>query len=392
LALAAPAQAAVMVVADGVSHRGWITVYPGASPSLPHLVVSEQIDGLLHELGRPQRRPWGNVGDYGPMTGAIMKDAAHWTCTRRTRTFVAVASDDAGKTERSSFTLRTPPCTNRYTLATRPGRATITDTWNQGGEVRLCGPGRCRAVRVPRFTHGVTTRIGVHRGDYVTLRTAHQRLAQRVGRRRRGGTTILLTGDSLMQSLDAVLSDELARPADIVSDVHAGAALTTEFAVDWLALARRQVATWHPHATVVFLGTNDLSSARTPSGRTVTCCSADWGAEFERRARVAMETYTQDGAGTVLWLTVPYARDTRRAPAATAVNAALRRAAAAVPGVSVIGIDDIFTPGHRYRAQMLFDGRTVHVREPDGIHLSIPGARIAAAYVIATLKDLGLLR
>ena len=86
----------MLIVADGVSHRGWITVYPGASPSLPHLVVSEKVDGELRELGRPERHPWGEVGDYGPMTGAVMKDAARWKCTRRSRTFVAVASDDAG--------------------------------------------------------------------------------------------------------------------------------------------------------------------------------------------------------------------------------------------------------------------------------------------------------
>jgi hypothetical protein len=89
---------------------------------------------------------------------------------------------------------------------------------------------------------------------------------------------------------------------------------------------------------------------------------------------------------------VPYARDTRRAAAATAVNAALHRAAATVRGVAVIGIDEIFTPGRKYRASMRYEGRRVHVRETDGIHLSIPGAGIAADFVIRALKTFGVLR
>jgi lysophospholipase L1-like esterase len=391
LGLAAPAQGAVVIVADGVNHHGWITLFPGASPSLTHLVVSERVDGELRELGEPARAPWRYTPEYGDLTGAVMKDAARWKCTRRTRTFVAVASDDAGARERSSFTLRTPSCANRFTLTTRPGHATVTDTWDQGGVATVCGPRSCRRVKVRWGRQSKTVRLRIYRGDRVTLTTSHQRLVQRVGRHRRGGATILLTGDSLMQSLDAVLGDRLARRADLVSDVHAGAALTSTFSVDWLALARQQVARWHPHATIVFLGTNDLGGTRTPDGRAVQCCGPDWAAEFERRARIAMRTYAQDGAGKVVWLTIPYARDRSRAPAAAAVNAALYRAAAHVPGASVLGIDEIFTPDGRYRASMRYEGRRLRVREPDGIHLSIPGARIAAVYVIDALERAGVL-
>jgi hypothetical protein len=382
----------VLTVADAVTHRGWITVYAGASPSLPHLLVSERVDGVLREVGRPERQPWGDLDEYGPMTGGIMQDAARWKCTRRSRTFVAVASDDEGRVERSSFAVRTPSCANRFTLATRPGRVTVTDTWEQGGTANVCSPRRCRRVEVPFGRPSRSVSMRVRRGEQVTLTTPYQRLEQRVGRRPHGGATILLTGDSLMQSLDVVLTDRLARRANVVSDVRAGAALTTEFNVDWLALARRQVEEWHPHATIVFLGTNDLSYSRTPEGRTVKCCGPEWEEEVERRARVAMRIYAQEGAGAVLWLTVPYARDPRRTPAATTVNAALRRAAATVPGAAVIGIDEIFTPGRRYRATMRHEGRTVRVREADGIHLSIPGARIAALSVIAALEKLGVLR
>jgi hypothetical protein len=104
-----------------------------------------------------------------------------------------------------------------------------------------------------------------------------------------------------------------------------------------------------------------------------------------------MRTYAQDGAGTVLWLAVPIARDERRTPAIVAVDAALRRAAATVPGAGVIAADHIFTPGGRYRDTMRSRGRVRRVREQDGAHLSLAGARIAADAVIAALERLAVL-
>ena len=95
-----------------------------------------------------------------------------------------------------------------------------------------------------------------------------------------------------------------------------------------------------------------------------------------------MKVYAQDGAGAVAWLTVPYDRDERRHAAERAVNAALRRAAAGLPTVAVVPADDIFTPGGVYRPR---------VREPDGIHLSLAGSRIAARHVLAALRALGAL-
>jgi hypothetical protein len=54
----------------------------------------------------------------------------------------------------------------------------------------------------------------------------------------------------------------------------------------------------------------------------------------------------------------------------------------------VIPADEIFTPGGRYRETMSYKGRKRQVREGDGAHLSIAGARIAADAVIAVLERL----
>jgi hypothetical protein len=234
-------------------------------------------------------------------------------------------------------------------------------------------------------------RLALRRGDEVTLYGPHEELTRIVGRRAHGGPVILATGDSMMQSLDTVLEDRLARSAEIVSDVHPGTALSSTFTVDWQALARRQVRTYRPHATIVFLGTNDSYPLTAADGRAVPCCGSEWSDLYEERARIVMRAYAQDGAGIVLWLTVPIARDARRTPAIVAVDGALTRAAASVRGAYVIPADQIFTPGGRYRDTMEYRGRRRQVREADGAHLSLAGARIAADVVIAALQALKLL-
>jgi hypothetical protein len=380
---AAPAHAMVTMQVNAVSHRGYISLFVVTSPELTDVTINEELDGELRELARPAMTYAPDTPDYGDVNYGEVADITRWKCTRRVRKLVAVARSSEGKEERGTYTVRTPSCANRLTLRVRPGRVTVRDTWGQGGvTATLCTPRRCRRVQVPKGRASLKRRLHIHRGDRVELRSRYQRLVHRVGVRSRGGPPVLVTGDSLMQSLDTILQDRLAHRADVTSDVRPGAALSRDVGVNWLALARKQVARHHPQATVVFLGANDAYSI---DG--VPCCGPAWGLKYEQRARTVMETYAQDGAGSVVWIAIPLPREERRQPAATAVNAAVRRAAANVPGTSILPADDIFTPGGEYRDTMPYKGRQVKVREADGLHLTLAGAAIAADYVISLLKQ-----
>ena len=156
----------------------------------------------------------------------------------------------------------------------------------------------------------------IRRGDTVTLRTRYQRVRRTVGKRERGGAVVLATGDSMMQSVDAVLGDRLARRATVASDVRPGGR-AGQRGLDRLARRRRASRSrrWHPQATVIFLGTNDLYAIERGDGTRIECCGPEWSDAYEQRAREAMEIYTQGGAGSVVWLTIPVARDERRARA-----------------------------------------------------------------------------
>ena len=58
----------------------------------------------------------------------------------------------------------------------------------------------------------------------------------------------------------------------------------------------------------------------------------------------------------------------------------------------MIDLARIFTPGGRYRESMPIGGRTVRVRQADGVHLSTAGASLAASVMIRTLRRERILR
>ena len=89
-----------------------------------------------------------------------------------------------------------------------------------------------------------------------------------------------------------------------------------------------------------------------------------------------MNTYRQDGAARVYWLTLPLPARRRPAEVARAVNAAIEVAAQPFRAqVRVLDMAELFTPGGRYRDAMTVDGRRRIVREADGIHLNRRGRR-----------------
>lgn len=376
LAVPAPAQAYFSLIADGVHIRGTVRLIVRGDPAVTRAVIRERGRVIADQaLVKASVDP-----EHGPLHAATADTP--WKCSRRTREFTAVGYRDDGTSERSAFTVRTPSCANRLTVRARPGRVTVTDTFERGGVRATVCVRRCRTIALPAGTPERTVAMRLRRGDRVTLRTRYQRLRLRVGARPRGGPTVLTTGDSLMQNLDVILTDRLRRRARTVPDLRFGGGLANEVLHGrWLDIARAQVARHHPRATVVFLGTNDVYDMGD-----IACCGPAWENEYERRARAAMRVYAQGGAGAVVWLTVPLNRDERRHAPARAVNAALRRAAAGLPTVTLVLADDIFTPGGRYRPAI--DG--VRVREPDGIHLSLAGARLAARHVLAALRGLGV--
>lgn len=212
--------------------------------------------------------------------------------------------------------------------------------------------------------------------------------------RRAGHLRLLATGDSMIQVVDDFLRSGLAgRRATVVrSDAHISTGISKLGMLDWLRKARGQASGFKPDVTVVFLGANDGFPMKTPSGASVGCCDAGWIREYSRRVESMMRSYRRHGRALVYWLTLPAPRGGEFARVFRAVNPAIRRAAARVgDGVRVIELGPVFTPGGRFRQTITYHGRTIDARQPDGVHLSTAGARVAASLVIDRLRADGAL-
>jgi hypothetical protein len=199
--------------------------------------------------------------------------------------------------------------------------------------------------------------------------------------------TLLVTGDSLSTPLDLEIARRLAgRGVHVLRDPHLGTGISKTDLVDWGRLSVTQVSADHPDAVVVFIGANEGWPMPGPTGGQVQCCSPDWAAIYANRTRQLMNTYRQNGAAHVYWLTVPTPQEAARVQIERVVNAAIDVAAQPWRDqVSVIDTVPIFTPGERYRAAMTIAGQQTIVRESDGIHLNLAGSGLLAGIVIGDL-------
>jgi lysophospholipase L1-like esterase len=351
------------------------------------------------------------VADGGLFTGTRFARSTPWRCDRLTRSFIAVGHRADGSVDTSAAELRTPSCRNRLALIV-PRRARrgervavrVRDRFRLGGVVTtLCvhpprAARRCRALPLGSGAVATASAFRAARSGYwsVTLRAPQQRLRTVVSvgvappPRLPALPVVLTTGDSMMESVDAVLGERLTDRARVRADVRPGSGLSKTFFVDWSRLPGAQLRRLRPTAAVVFLGANDGWPMRTAGGRVVPCCGEAWIAEYARRARRAMRTYLRRPRAAVVWLNVPAARDPERGPPDDAVNAALARAAAGLRRVAVLDMNALFTPGDVYRDTMIDHGAPVRVRQADGVHLSAAGAAIAARAVVARLERFGV--
>lgn len=220
------------------------------------------------------------------------------------------------------------------------------------------------------------------------LRNGEQRIRRSVRVVPRGGRLKLLaTGDSMIQIVDGFLREGLGSRGTLRSDAQISTGISKPEMLDWIAKARSQARATRPDVTVVYLGANDGFSMSTPSGAIAGCCGDAWIEEYARRTARMMRSYARGSLGRVYWLTLPAPRGGPFRKVYGPVNTAIRRAAAQTPGARVVPIDDVFTPGFRYRDTLIRDGRSVRVRQSDGVHFNVEGASIVAAEVIALLRS-----
>lgn len=219
------------------------------------------------------------------------------------------------------------------------------------------------------------------------VRNGKQRIRRSTTVKPRGSRLkVLATGDSMIQIVDGFLAAGLGSRAQLRSEAHISTGISKPEMLDWVAKAGSQAKRIRPDVTIVYLGANDGFSMATPSGPLASCCGGAWVEEYARRVAQMMRAYGRSGAGRVFWLTLPAPRPQMFRKVYGPVNAAIRRAARKIAGVTVVPIDSIFTPGFRYRDTLIDGGRAVRVRQGDGVHFTTAGASIVASKVVARMR------
>jgi hypothetical protein len=347
------------------------------------------------------RRARLGVRTSPPDTATTFKDAATWRCGRLFRRFEAKSTLPDGTKAIGAYSIRTPSCATRFAVTVPRrlsvgdrGRVRVADRWGNGGvSPQLCikAPGAASACSTFRLHRAITVATrpfrATTRGRWrVELRIRGHRVRRSIavgeGAPSVPPPAILATGDSMMQGIDSFLADELGDTATVHSDVHPGTGLSKPGG-PWATLPAKQVVRLHPSATVIAIGAVDGFPLPAADGSTVECCGAAWIAGFTQRVRQTMLTYRRKGRGRVIWLTLPIPKGPREV--ADAVNLSVVAASAGLPRVTVLRLDEYFTPDG-FREVMPYRGRNVRVRAADGIHLNVAGTAIAAKLVAAELR------
>ena len=347
-----------------------------------------------------RRVPLG-VRTSAPDTPTTFKDAVTWRCGRLFRRFEATSTLPDGTHAIGAYSIRTPSCATRFALGVprrlapgERGSIRVADRWGNGGvSPQLCitpprGVHDCSTLRLRRAISVATRPFRPSaRGRWrVELRIRGHRVRRSIAVGEGASSTpppiVLATGDSMMQGIDSFLADELADTATVHSDVQPGTGISKPNG-PWATLPAKQVKRLHPAATVVAIGAVDGFPLPGPDGSTVECCGAGWIAGYSSRVREIMLTYRRKGRGRVIWLTLPIPKGPHAV--ADAVNLSIIAAGTGLPRVTVLRMDQLFTPDG-FREVMPYRGRDVRVRAADGIHLNVAGTAIAARVVAAELR------
>jgi hypothetical protein len=201
-----------------------------------------------------------------------------------------------------------------------------------------------------------------------------------------GEKSVLLVGDSMMAQLVDPISDDLG-PQVVTDTLLEGGGRLTDPVFDWYRAARRRIASLKPAAAVILIGGGDGFPLRVGAG-TVACCSDAWINAYARRVVAMMRTLRRGGRTRVAWVLYPATAQAASREILAAVNSAIRRAAPRVRKVRVADLNPLISPGFVFREYGTFNGRTVKLRAADGMHFTLPGARIAAAHIVRTLGRL----
>jgi uncharacterized protein len=198
---------------------------------------------------------------------------------------------------------------------------------------------------------------------------------------------VAMMGDSLMGHIGIGLGRLLQYDprVRITTDFHVSTGLARPDRLDWPTYLSQQLPALGAEVVYLSFGANDDQDMQLADGTRVVLRSPEWQAEYARRVGLAMDTAVA-GDRTVVWLGLPAEEPPQLNEIKDTMNAVAREQAALRPRVTFLDVGSILTPDGAYRDTYLHpDGAVTRVREPDGVHLSIPGGEVLAPALLSAI-------
>jgi hypothetical protein len=199
---------------------------------------------------------------------------------------------------------------------------------------------------------------------------------------------LLVVGDSLGIDFGQPLVNDLAA-TDVVSavlDGHIDTGLSRPDYFDWQSELQRDLSQYQPQAVVVFIGANDPQNFM-DGATSLSYGTPAWDAAYAKRVGAFMAAATGAGA-RVLWIGMPPMADPTLNAKMENLNSIDQSQATAHTGVTYFASWSVLANAQGQYTAFLPDatGNEVQVRDPDGTHLSQPGAQRLSQSAIAFMS------
>jgi hypothetical protein len=211
----------------------------------------------------------------------------------------------------------------------------------------------------------------------ITAVTAPDGLAPLAAPTQSAPLRLLVVGDSLGIDFGQPLVNDLAA-TDVVSavlDGHIDTGLSRPDYFNWQTELQHDLVQYQPQAVVVFIGANDPQSF-VDGSTSLSYGTPAWNAAYAKRVGDFMTAATGAGA-RVLWIGMPPMADPTLNAKMENLNSIDQGQATAHPGVTYFASWSVLANAQGQYSAFLPDasGNEVEVRDPDGTHITEPGAQ-----------------
>ncbi len=200
-----------------------------------------------------------------------------------------------------------------------------------------------------------------------------------------GSTPVLMVGDSMMRILGANMEKEF-RLADIqpaVAFSSLGSGLVRPSVFNWFTKLDQLLEENHPKTVFVALGTNDKQALETEDGTIINYGEPAWEAAYRTCIARVMDQMLAADVDLVVWFLLPPMKEAAVQEHAQLVNRIATELAnedSRKDKVFLYEMASIFSRRPNVYSQYMMSptGEAIMVRDPDGVHLAVGGAKAVA--------------